>query len=94
MELDNAKLMECVEWKRITEDEVILNIDGEKLRETLYDEVHVKMEGNNGRYKLYSNGKRFCTIRAGGILSEKDCQELAIEIKTKINNRIRSELDL
>ena len=94
MELDNAKLMECVEWKRITEDEVILNVDGEKLRETLYDEVHVKMEGTNGRYNLYSNGKRFCTIRAGGILSEKDCQELAIEIKTKINNRIRSELDL
>ena len=95
MELDNAKLMECVEWKRITEDEVILNIDGEKLRETLYNEVHVTMQVHHGdSYGLYSNGRLFCNISPGGIFSKKDCKELAIEIKTKMNNRIRSELKL
>ena len=48
MELDTVKLMECVDWDRITEDTVTINVDGEKLRETLYNEVHVTMQVHHG----------------------------------------------
>ena len=30
MNLDTAKLMECVDWEGITDDKVTINVDGEK----------------------------------------------------------------
>lgn len=95
MEFDNVKLMECIDWEQITKDTVTIKVDGEKLRETLYDELHVVMRKHHeNSYGLYSNGILFCNITPGGIFSENDCKQLAIEIKNTMNNRIRSTLNL
>ena len=95
VEFDNVKLMECVDWEQITKDTVTIKVDGEKLCETIYDEVHVVMRKHHeNSYGLYSNGILFCNITPGGIFSEKDCKQLAIEIKNTMNNRIRSTLNL
>ena len=95
MKVDTAKIMECVDWERITGDTITVNVDGEKLRQTIYDEVHVTMKKHHeNSYGLYSNGLIFCNITPGGIFSEDDCRKLAIEIKNIMNNKIRSKLNL
>ena len=95
MNLDTAKLIECVDWEGITDDKVTINVDGEKLRETIYNEVKVTIKQHHeDSFGLYSNGLMFCNITPGGIFSEDDCRQLAIEIQNKLNNRIRSKLDL
>ena len=95
MKVDTAKIMECVDWEGITGDTVTIKKKKKKLRQTIYDEVHVTMKKHHeNSYGLYSNGLIFCNITPGGIFSEEDCRKLAKKKKNTMNNKIRSKLNL
>lgn len=94
MEFDTLKLMECIDFKEITKDTVTLKIDGEKLIQQIYDEVHITIEDNDTYLTLQSGRHDLIDITPGSIFNKGDCMQLANEIKNILNNRIKSKLEL
>lgn len=94
MKFDTVKIMECVDWKRITADSVTLNVDGEKLRQTIYDEVHIEIEDNDSYITLQSGNHDLVDITPNSVFNKQDCMYLAKDIQQILNNRIKAKLEL
>lgn len=95
MNLDTSKLIECIDWKGIDKNQITLNVDGEKLRETIYNELHVTIKKHHeNSIGLYSNGKLFINITPNKLFPEETCKQIATDIQYTLNNRIKSKLNL
>lgn len=94
MKFDTVKIMECVDWKRITADTVTFNVDGEKLRQTIYDEVHIEIEDNDSYITLQSGNHDLVDITPNSVFNKQDCMYLAKDIQQILNNRIKAKLEL
>ena len=95
MYLDSAKIMKYLDVKNITNESVTLKLDGEKLINDLYKDIHVDIKDNEGPVQeLECMDAPFIHIYPNEIFNEKDCKQLAIELKNILNNRIKSQLEL
>lgn len=93
--LDSVKIKEYIDVKNITNESVTLKLDGEKLINDLYNDIRVDIKDNDGPVQeLECLDAPFIHIYPNEIFNEKDCKQLAIELKNMLNNRIRSQLNL
>ena len=93
--LDSVKIKKYIDVKNITNESVTLKIDGEKLINDLYNDICVDITDNDGPVQeLECLDAPFIHIYPNEIFNEKDCKQLAIELKNMLNNRIRSQLNL
>lgn len=92
--LDIDKIFNCVDWENVTQDKITINVDGEKLKQTIYEDLEVKIKERDDSIKLTMMDYTFLEIYMNEIMTKDDCRKLAIEIKNIMNNRIRSKLNL
>ena len=93
--LDTDKIFNCVDWENVTKDKITINVDGEKLKQTIYEDLEVKIkEGEDNPIKLTMMDYPFVEIYPNEIMTEDDCKRWAIEIRNTLNNRIKSKLKL
>ena len=79
--MDNEMLMNCVEWKTINKDTITLKIDGEKLREEIYNEICITIEDNDTYITLKSGYHDLIDITPGSVFNKGDCLNIATEMK-------------
>ena len=95
MFLDIDKLVNCVDWENATQDKITVNVDGEKLKQKIYEDIKVRLiEGTENPIKLTMMDYPFVDIYPNEIMTEDDCKKWAIEIRNTINNRIKSKLKI
>lgn len=93
--LDIDKLVNCVDWENATQDKITVNVDGEKLKQKIYEDIKVRLiEGTENPIKLTMMDYPFVDIYPNEIMTEDDCKKWAIEIRNTINNRIKSKLKI
>lgn len=93
--LDIDKLVNCVDWENVTQDKITVNVDGEKLKQKIYEDIQVRLiEGTENPIKLTMMDYPFVDIYPNEIMTEDDCKKWAIEIRNTINNRIKSQLKM
>lgn len=94
--LDSNKIMECVEWETITNDTVTFNVDGEKLRQAIYEDLKITIDDSDSEYeiKLIFQDVPFIRLHPNEVFTERDCKQFAVEMSNILTNRIKSKLNM
>ena len=93
--LDSVKIMECVELETVSKDRVTLKIDGEQLLNAIYEDIKIELKDNDGPIQgLTFQDAPFVEIYPNDLFDEKNCRQLAIEIKNRLNSEIKTKLNL
>lgn len=94
MFIDDKKIMECVNIEETTKDKIVLNVNGEKIIEEIYEDNKIKIHETPEKILLYSGDVVLIEIYFDIILSKKECQQLAIEIINRLNNSMKTSLGI
>lgn len=93
--LDLVKIMECIDIESVTKDTITLNINGEELTKTIYEEVKIKLdERETIPTRLTVMDAPFIEIYPNEMFTMDDCQELAVKIMDKLNSQVRAKLEI
>ena len=93
MILDSKKLMECVEWESVKGDEITIHVDGEKLKEEVYENLRIKL-GRGELISLSFQDGPFIEIIPNELFDEDYCKQLSIELMNRLNNTIKAKLNI
>lgn len=92
--LDSIKIMECIDIESITSETITLNIDGEKLRNEIYQDLKIELKDDGPIQVLTFQDAHFIEIYPNEIFNDEKCKQLAIEIMNRLNNEIQTKLNL
>lgn len=94
--LTSTKIMECIDVEKITNETVTLNIDGEKLRQQLYDDLKFKTTTDYGDDvpAVYFQDAPFAKFYPNEVFDEEACKQLAIELTNRLNSQIKTKLNI
>lgn len=94
--LDSVKIMECVELETVTNDKITLNVNGEQLLNGIYEDLKIELDDDDSEIPviLRCQDARFIEIYPNELFNEKNCRQLAIEIKNRLNSEIKTKLNL
>ena len=92
---DSTKIMECIDVESITSETVTFKVDGEKLLNELYEDLKIEVDDYSEiPVILRCQDARFIEIYPNELFDEKNCRQLAIEIKNRLNSEIKTKLNL
>ena len=92
---DSTKIMECIDVESITSETVTLKVNGEKLLNELYEDLKIELdEKETILARLRCQDAPFIEIYPNELFDEKNCRQLAIEIKNRLNSEIKTKLNL
>lgn len=95
MYINDIQLLKSVKWDSITKDEVTLTINGEELRQEVYEELKLKIDERfSNPVKVNFQDYLFLEITPNECFNEKECMQLAKEIVNTLNNQIKTQLKL
>ena len=98
MSLDEAiieYLLLKVDWSKSKNDTLKLKLsDVDKLKKSIYNFFEVKMDTTEHSIMLTQHNKSIISFYPGGLYSFDDCQALALQIKTRLNRQLQSELSI
>lgn len=95
MYIDEIQLLKSVKWDSISKSEITLTINGEELRQELFEELKLKIDENsNHPIKIKFQDYSFVEIMPNECFNENECKQLAIEIINRINSELKTKLNL
>ena len=99
MFIDPEKLKNIIEWETVTPDTVTINVNGEELKQLIYDNLKITIDGqdNDTKYDgetivLRSNDIRIIEIHIGNFFSERDAALFAIQLQEQLNTQLKKSL--
>ena len=93
--LNAVKIIKSIESESVTKDKITLNVDGEQLLNEIYEDVKIELDDDpEAHITLRSQNATFIQIYPNELFDEKKCKQLAIEIKNRLNNEIKTKLNL
>ena len=93
--LNAVKIIKSIESESVTKDKITLNVDGEQLLNEIYEDVKIELDDDSeAPITLRSQSATFIQIYPNELFDEKKCKQLAIEIKNRLNNEIKTKLNL
>lgn len=94
--LDSEKLMECIDVDKATEDSVTLTINGKKLIQEIYEDLKLDVREDYAEDvpAVYFQDSPFIKIYPNETFDEKFCNQLALEIRNRLNNEFKTKLGI
>ena len=92
MKINDIELMESIDWEKSDNEHIIINVDGDKLKESLYQSL--KAESDIENLRLFIAGELFMDLHITETMPYDSCREWLKEIEVTLNNRIKSKLKI
>lgn len=86
--------MKCIDIENVTNESVTLNVDGEKLLNELYQDFKIELDDEGPIQTLKFQDAPFIEIYPNELYPEEKCRQLAIELMNRLNNEIKTKLNL
>lgn len=95
MLINDKKIMECVNIEGTNGNQIILNVDGERILKQVYDDNKITMEESNEAIRLYSGSFLFIEILTNKVVFKKEeCKQIAITLRDRLNNTMKHSLGI
>lgn len=95
MFLDDIKLLNSVKWESATKDTVTLTVDGDLLRQEVYESLKLEIdEGFTDTVRINFQDYPFIELIPNELFDENYCKQLATEIVNRVNEQMKSQLDI
>lgn len=92
MKINDIELMESIDWEKSDNEHIIINVDGDKLKKSLYQSL--KAEADYENLRLFIAGELFMDLHITETMTHDSCREWLKEIEVTLNNRIKSKLKI
>lgn len=95
MLINDKKIRECVNIEETNKDQIVLNVDGEKILKQIYEDNKITMDETEYSIRLFSGRFLFIEILLKKVPFTKDeCKQIATELQSRLNSNMKHSLGI